>query len=49
MVMIDLRLGDCLDVVRILPDCSVNAMATDPPYGLAFNGRQASLFDLLGN
>lgn len=24
--------GDCLDVLRTLPDCSVDAVVTDPPY-----------------
>ncbi|MDE0852885.1 MAG: site-specific DNA-methyltransferase [Nevskia sp.] len=28
--------GDCLDVMRSLPDGSVDAIVTDPPYGLAF-------------
>lgn len=32
---VDLRFGDCLDVLRTLPDCSVSAVVTDPPYGLA--------------
>lgn len=27
--------GDSLDVLRALPDCSVDAVVTDPPYGLA--------------
>ena len=27
--------GDCLDVLATLPDCSVDAVVTDPPYGLA--------------
>lgn len=27
--------GDCLDVLRKLPDASVDAVVTDPPYGLA--------------
>lgn len=27
--------GDCLDVLRSLPDSSVDAVVTDPPYGLA--------------
>ena len=27
--------GDCLDVLRTLPDDSVDAVVTDPPYGLA--------------
>lgn len=32
--MIDLRLGDCLEVMKTLPDGSVDAVVTDPPYGL---------------
>lgn len=31
--MIDLRLGDCLDVMKTLPDGCVDAVVTDPPYG----------------
>src|SRR5690625_658876 len=27
--------GDCLEVLRTLPDASVHAVVTDPPYGLA--------------
>jgi adenine-specific DNA-methyltransferase len=27
-----LHLGDCLEVMRSLPDCSVDAVVTDPPY-----------------
>ncbi len=29
-----LLLGDCLDVMRTMPDSSVDSVATDPPYGL---------------
>lgn len=32
--------GDCLDVLRTLPDESVDAVVTDPPYGIAFMGKQ---------
>ena len=32
--------GDCLDVLRTLPDNSVDAVVTDPPYGLAFMGKR---------
>jgi site-specific DNA-methyltransferase (adenine-specific) len=35
MTRVDLRHGDCLDVLRSLPDCSMDAVVTDPPYGLA--------------
>src|SRR5690606_30348572 len=31
--------GDCLDVLRGLPDASVDAIVTDPPYGLEFMGK----------
>ena len=32
--------GDCLDVLRSLPEASVDAVVTDPPYGLAFMGKR---------
>jgi DNA modification methylase len=31
--------GDCIDVLRELPDASVDAVTTDPPYALEFMGR----------
>jgi site-specific DNA-methyltransferase (adenine-specific) len=31
--MIDLILGDCLEVMKDIPDASVDAIITDPPYG----------------
>jgi DNA modification methylase len=37
--MIDLRLGDCLEVMRTLPDGCVDSVVTDPPYGLKFMGK----------
>ena len=30
--------GDCLDVLAAMPDASVDAIVTDPPYGLGFMG-----------
>lgn len=36
---VDLRLGDCIEVMRQLPDNSVDAIVTDPPYGLGFMGK----------
>lgn len=33
--------GDCLDVLRRLPDASVDAVVTDPPYGIEYRGRSA--------
>jgi hypothetical protein len=32
--------GDCLEVLRLLPDCSVDSVVTDPPYGLSFMGKR---------
>uniref|UniRef100_A0A6M3IWH8 Putative methyltransferase n=1 Tax=viral metagenome TaxID=1070528 RepID=A0A6M3IWH8_9ZZZZ len=32
--MIDLRLGDCLEVMKTIPDNSVDLVLTDPPYGI---------------
>ena len=31
--------GDCLTVLRTMPDSSVDAIVTDPPYGLTFMGK----------
>lgn len=32
--------GDCLDVLKTLADNSVDAVVTDPPYGLSFMGKK---------
>ena len=37
--MVELLHGDCLERLRELPDCSVDACVTDPPYGLSFMGK----------
>ena len=36
---VDLRLGDCLEVLKMIPDNSVDSVVTDPPYGLSFMGK----------
>lgn len=38
--MIDLRNGDCREVLRDLPDNSIDSVVTDPPYGLGFMGKK---------
>jgi len=35
---IDLRLGNCLDVLKTMDDNSVDSIVCDPPYGLSFMG-----------
>jgi hypothetical protein len=37
--MFDIRHGDCREVLKQLPDCSVDAIVTDPPYELGFMGK----------
>lgn len=36
---VTLLLGDCIEVMRTLPDASVDAIVTDPPYELGFMGK----------
>ena len=38
--MIDLRLGDCVEVMRGMDANSVDSIVTDPPYGLEFMGKE---------
>lgn len=35
-----LHQGDCLEVLRTMPDNGVDAIVTDPPYGLSFMGKK---------
>ena len=36
---VTLHLGDCLDILPTLADNSIDAIVTDPPYGLSFMGK----------
>lgn len=36
----DIHLGNCLEVLKGIPDNSVDSIVTDPPYGLAFMGKK---------
>jgi len=36
---VTLHHGDCLEVLASMPDCSVDAVITDPPYGIRFMGK----------
>jgi len=36
----ELHLGDCLDVLKTIPENSVDSIVTDPPYGLSFMGKK---------
>jgi len=37
-VTVELHLGDCLEFMRAMPDKSVDAVITDPPYGVDIAG-----------
>lgn len=38
-MMVRLETGDCLDILRDMPDNSVDSVVTDPPYGISFMGK----------
>jgi DNA modification methylase len=40
MTSVKLHHGDCLDVLRSMPDNSVDSIVTDPPYGISFMGKK---------
>lgn len=44
--MIELNIGDCLDVLKEMEDNSIHAIVTDPPYGLSEHSTQDA-FDCL--
>lgn len=35
-----LHIGDCREVMRGMPDASVDAVVTDPPAGIGFMGKE---------
>lgn len=41
---IKLKLGDCLEVLKTIPDNSIDSVVTDPPYGLEFMGKEWDTF-----
>src|SRR5579859_4058511 len=46
---ITLLLGDCIERMRELPDESVDAVVTDPPYGLEFMGKEWDRLEGVGH
>ena len=44
--MVDLRLGDCLEIMRDMPDASVDAVITDPPFNAGKDFDNDDLTDL---
>lgn len=49
---IDLRHGDCLEIMKSMPNDSVNMILTDPPYGINYSSNRRTKtekFDTLKN
>ena len=44
--MIDLRLGDCLEVMKTIPDKSIDLVLTDPPYGIKYQNWDGFIIDI---
>lgn len=42
-VSVDLRLGDCLEILRQMPDNSVDSVITDPPYNVSRDNHFATM------
>lgn len=36
--MIDLRLGDCTQLIKYIPSNSIDCIITDPPYDVSISG-----------
>lgn len=43
--MIDLWHGDCLEIMKTIPDGSIDAIITDPPYGMSFQSNRRKVKD----
>ena len=44
--LVTLYLGDCIDVMREMPEHSVDSVVCDPPYNLSFMGREWDTFPI---
>jgi DNA modification methylase len=40
----EIRSGDCFEIMAAMPEASVDAIVTDPPYGLEFMGKDWDRF-----
>ena len=41
--MIDLRYGDCLELMKDIPDKSIDLIVTDPPYKVTSRGGSGTM------
>lgn len=48
--MIDIKQGDCLELMKVIPDGSIDLILTDPPYGIAYQSNyRKSKFNKIKN
>lgn len=45
MLSFRLHLGDCRELMATMPEASVDAIVTDPPYGIGFMGKEWDTFN----
>lgn len=48
-LVVQIQNGDCVELMARLPDCSIGAVVSDPPYGLEFMGEEWDRLDLKGS
>lgn len=45
--MVELILGDCMEAIGVLEDGSIDAVITDPPYGISYKSGMRDRFDVI--
>jgi DNA modification methylase len=45
---IDIKIADCVEAMQAMDEASVDAIVTDPPYGLEFMGKEWDRLDRIG-
>ena len=48
--MIEIKQGDCLELMKDIPDGSIDLIVTDPPYGMSFQShRRKDVYNKIKN
>lgn len=48
--MISIKQGDCLELMKDIPDKSIDMILTDPPYGMNFQShRRKNIYEKIKN
>ena len=46
--MINLKQGDCLEIMKRIPDSSIDMVLTDPPYGIKYQSNMRTKSEKYG-